>query len=84
MKEYDILKQHKMHKVKNCREYVLIKSSFDREEKDMIYIIASSGKKSEIMKVINQSCGTGTKAGAISFSLPVSEVVGVRRLDDEG
>lgn len=54
------------------------------EEKDMIYIIAPSGKKSEIMKAINQSCGTGTKAGAISFSLPVSEVVGVRRLDDEG
>ncbi len=71
-------------KLKSCREYVLLKSSFDREEKDMIYIIAPSGKKSEIMKAINQSCGTGTKAGAISFSLPVSEVVGVRRLDDEG
>ncbi len=50
----------------------------------MIYIIAPSGKKSEIMKAINQSCGTGTKAGAISFSLPVSEVVGVWRRDDEG
>ncbi len=53
------------------------------EEKDMIYIIAPSGKKSEIMKAVNQSCGTDTKAGAICFSLPVSEVVGIRRLDED-
>lgn len=53
------------------------------EEKDMIYIIAPSGKKSEIMKAVNQSCGTDTKVGAICFSLPVSEVVGIRRLDED-
>lgn len=53
------------------------------EEKDMIYILAPSNKKSAIMKAIAQSCGTDTQAGAVSFSLPVSEVAGVRRLDDE-
>jgi len=53
------------------------------EEKDMIYILATSGKKSEIMKEINHKCGTDTQAGAISFSLPVSEVTGLRRLDEE-
>lgn len=53
------------------------------EEKDMIYILAPSGKKSEIMKAINQTCGTDTEARAISFSLPVSEVAGLRRLEDE-
>lgn len=53
------------------------------EEKDLIYILASSSKKSEIMKAITSNCGTGTKAGAICFSLPVSEVAGLRRLDDE-
>ncbi|MDE7253858.1 MAG: P-II family nitrogen regulator [Acetatifactor sp.] len=54
------------------------------QEKDMIYILAPSGKKSEIMKAINQQCGTDTQAGAICFSLPVSEAVGIRRLDEEG
>lgn len=51
------------------------------EEKDMIYIIAPSAKKSAIMQSINRTCGIGTPAGAISFSLPVSEAVGFRRLD---
>ncbi len=53
------------------------------EEKDMIYILAASGKKSQIMKAISNACGTGTKAGAVCFSLPVSEAVGVRRLEDD-
>lgn len=53
------------------------------EEKDMIYILAPSGKKSEIMGSISRKCGIGTQAGAVSFSLPVSEVAGIRRLDEE-
>lgn len=53
------------------------------EEKDIIYILANSGKKSAIMKEITTGCGTSTQAGAICFSLPVSEVAGVRRLDEE-
>lgn len=52
------------------------------EEKDMIYILASTGKKSGIMRAISSQCGPGTQAGAICFSLPVSEVAGIRRLDD--
>lgn len=53
------------------------------EEKDMLYILAPSGKKSEIMKSISKNCGIGTQAGAVSFSLPVSEVAGIRRLDED-
>ncbi len=53
------------------------------EEKDMIYILAPTGKKTAIMKAITSSCGAGTQAGAICFSLPVSEVAGLRRLDEE-
>ncbi len=53
------------------------------EEKDIIYILASAKKKTEIMKAINQECGTETRACAICFSLPVSEVAGVRKLEDE-
>lgn len=50
------------------------------EEKDMIYILAATDKKSQIMKAINEQCGVGTHAGAVSFSVPVSQVAGLRRL----
>lgn len=53
------------------------------EEKDMIYIVSSSAKKSGIMRAISRAAGVGTEAGAISFSLPVSEVAGIRRFDEE-
>ena len=53
------------------------------EEKDMVYILAAAKKKSAIMKNINQECGPGTRACAICFSLPVSEVAGIRKLDDD-
>ena len=53
------------------------------EEKDMIYIISPSKKKSDIMNSISKNAGTSTKACAICFSLPISEVAGLRKLDDE-
>lgn len=53
------------------------------EEKDMIYILASAKKKSAIMQNINRECGPDTKACAICFSLPVSEVAGLRKLEDD-
>ncbi len=53
------------------------------EEKDIIYIVAPSSKKSAIMKEICKTNGIGSDAGAICFSLPVSETVGLRRLDNE-
>jgi nitrogen regulatory protein PII len=53
------------------------------DEKDMIYILATSDKKSDIMKAINQNCGRHTEAGAICFSMPVSEVVGLRTFKEE-
>lgn len=52
------------------------------EEKDLIYILAPSKKKAAIMKAVNEKCGLGTEAGAVSFSLPVSDVAGIRRIDD--
>lgn len=53
------------------------------EEKDMLYILASSKNKSAIMQAINQTCGTDTHIGAICFSLPVSETAGVRKYEDD-
>ena len=53
------------------------------KEKDLIYILAAAKKKSEIMKRITADCGPETPVGAICFSLPVSEVCGLRRMDDD-
>ena len=53
------------------------------DEKDVIYIVASGKEKAAIMNAINKEAGPSTKAGAISFSLPVSDVAGLRRLYDE-
>lgn len=52
-------------------------------EKDMLYILAPENKKSDIMKSINQKCGMDSEAEAFSFSLPVSEVVGIRKFNAE-
>ena len=52
------------------------------EEKDILYIVASAGQKAAIMSAINKTTGAGTKAGAICFSLPVSDVIGLRKVED--
>ena len=51
------------------------------DEKDMIYIVAHSDEKAAIMKAIQDQAGPASKAGAISFSLPISSVVGLRARD---
>ena len=52
------------------------------EEKDILYIVATAQQKAAIMTAINKTTGAGTKAGAICFSLPVSQVIGLRKMDD--
>ena len=52
-------------------------------EKDMVLIVAEKNKKAAIMKAIMKDAGPGTAAGAICFSLPVTNVEGLRRIDDE-
>ena len=53
------------------------------DEKDLIYIVARSSEKAQIMRSISENAGTATKAGAICFSLPISSVVGLRMLEDD-
>ncbi|MCD8160598.1 MAG: P-II family nitrogen regulator [Clostridiales bacterium] len=53
------------------------------EEKDVIYIVSTGKEKAAIMRAISSQAGPETKAGAICFSLPVSSVAGLRRLDDD-
>lgn len=52
-------------------------------EKDVILIVARAADKTAIMKSILEKAGPGTPAGAICFSLPVSQVAGLRVLEDE-
>ena len=52
-------------------------------EKDVVLIVADKKKKAAIMKAIIEKAGPGTDAAAICFSLPVTAVEGLRRLDPE-
>ncbi len=51
--------------------------------KDMIYILSPSDKKTEIMTAISENCGKGKPAEAFCFSLPVSAVTGIRETNKE-
>ena len=53
------------------------------DEKDVVMIVAAADKKAAIMKAIIEQAGPGTQAGAICFSLPVSQVVGLRNIEAE-
>lgn len=52
-------------------------------EKEILFIVAKSSEKSGIMRAIMDKTGPDTKAGAIVFSLPVSETAGLRLLEEE-
>ena len=54
-------------------------------EREVVLIVAKTEDKANIMRAIIEKAGTQTPAGAICFSLPVTHVAGLRRLeaDDE-
>lgn len=52
------------------------------DEKDVIYILSPASRKSAIMTTIDKNCGTHAEIGAICFSLPVSEVAGIRKSEE--
>lgn len=54
------------------------------DEKEIILIVASTADKANIMHSILKNAGAGTPAGAITFSLPVSEAAGFRSELAEG
>lgn len=49
-------------------------------EKDMVFIVVSAEQKNGIMQAIMQDAGLDTKAGAVVFSLPVTDTAGMRLL----
>ena len=52
-------------------------------EKDVVLIVAKADQKAAIMKAIVEQAGPGTDAGAICFSLPVSQVAGLRQVETD-
>ena len=53
------------------------------EEKEVVLIVARADNKAAIMRAIMEQAGAHTRAGAICFSLPVSQVAGLRLLEEE-
>lgn len=52
------------------------------EEKEIIFIVVRSGRKNDIMKAIMEQAGTGSPAGAVVFSLPVTSTAGLRMVEE--
>ena len=53
------------------------------EEKEMIYIVATAEQKEGIMRAVMRDAGPETKAGAVCFSLPITQIAGLRKFDEE-
>lgn len=53
------------------------------DEKDMIFIVENTKKKAAIMRAIMEQVGPDTASGAICFSLPISQVVGLRQVEED-
>ena len=50
-------------------------------EKEVVLIVAKAANKADIMRAIIEKAGSETPAGAICFSMPVSQVAGLRVLE---
>lgn len=51
-------------------------------EKEMVFIVVRKDRKNAIMQAIMDEAGTGTKAGAVVFSLPVTDTAGMRLMEE--
>jgi len=50
-------------------------------EKEMLFIVAKSERKNDIMRAIMDEAGVESKAGAVVFSLPVTDTAGMRLME---
>lgn len=53
------------------------------KEKEVLITVDSADRKADIMRAIMEKAGPESKCGAICFSMPVSQVAGIRRVVDE-
>lgn len=47
-------------------------------DKEIIYMVCRKDKRSEIMQIVSEEAGIGTKAHTLLFSLPVTDTAGFR------
>ena len=52
-------------------------------ERELLLIVAKSSVKADIMRSITEKAGLQSEAGAICFSLPVSQAAGLRELEED-
>ncbi len=52
------------------------------EEKEMVFIAVKSAQKNDIMRAIMEQAGISTSAGAVIFSLPVTDTAGITRMEE--
>ena len=53
------------------------------EEKDMVYIVVPTDKRTDIMTAIIQKAGAKSPARTVMFSLPVEAVAGIRTAEED-
>ena len=53
-------------------------------EKEMVFILAREADRKPIMKAVIAQAGMRTKAQAVVFSLPVTDLAGLRLLEEDG
>ena len=53
-------------------------------EKEIVFILAKEADRKPIMKAVMTQAGMQTKAQAVVFSLPVTDLAGLRLLEEEG
>ena len=51
-------------------------------EKDMLFIVVRKEQKNDVMRAIMTEAGTATPAGAIVFSLPVTDTAGMPMMEE--
>lgn len=51
-------------------------------DKEMVFIVAETKNKVDIMKAIMSEAGINTKAKAVVFTLPIADIIGIRTQDD--
>ena len=52
-------------------------------EKEIIFIVSKTGKRTDIMKAVMNEAGMESKAKSIIFSLPVTATAGLRLMEDD-
>lgn len=53
-------------------------------EKEIVFILAREADRKPIMKAVMTQAGIQTKAQAVTFSLPVTDLAGLRLLEEDG